>query len=336
LLVPFRTREFKSSVSPKTFLKLEDDYQLWVQYFNVNTIKSDFGYEWKTDNRFTFTLHPLFVDYINVFRTTEEFDSLAMARPILGLSYSDQLIMGSLFTLAHTNRLSEGQRNSYVLRWNIETSGNTATLIANEITGVPISQYFRTDVEYRFIRKFTAIENLVFRANFGIVEPYGNSRTSPFTKQFFMGGPTTLRGFAFRSVGPGRSEPENIGQNLNPIDQFGDLRILLNVEYRFPLFSVFRGATFFDAGNVWLLRPEEGRPEGLFNWGEFYKEFAWNTGFGLRMDVDFFAVRLDFGVPLYTPYEDRGERWIHQSPEQGVWPWLRKNVVLSAGIGYPF
>jgi outer membrane protein assembly factor BamA len=201
---------------------------------------------------------------------------------------------------------------------------------------VPIAQYIKTDVEYRFTRKFTLIENLVSRLAFGIVDAYGNSSVAPFTKQFFIGGPTSLRGFEFRSVGPGRYKSNTESGFANPIDQSGDIRILLNTEYRFNLFSIFRGAVFFDAGNVWLFQNDPDRPGGQFKLNSFFKELAWNTGFGLRADIDYIAVRLDFGIPLYEPYETVGERWIYQSPEVGLGSWLSKNIVLSAGIGYPF
>ncbi len=336
LIVPFKTRKFRSSVAPLSFASLENDYQLWLQYFNYNSTKATFGYKWKTENRFTFTAEPFFVDFLNVFRTTDLFAEYAQDRPLLLSTYQDQLIIGSLFSIGHTNRVTKGQRNSYFLRWNLETAGNTSTLFTKEISEVPISQYFRTELEYRFTRKFTYIENLIARINIGVVHAYGNSANTPFTKQFYMGGPTTLRGFSFRSVGPGRFRSENADQTVNNIDQFGDIRLLMNVEYRFPIYSVFRGATFFDAGNVWLLDKVEGRDDGQFKWNEFYKEVAWNTGLGLRLDVEYIAARLDLGIPLYSPYEVEGERWIHQSPEQGVFPWLGQNVVLSLGIGYPF
>lgn len=336
LLVPFPTKQFKSSVAPKTVIRVEDDYQLWLQYFNTNSFNILYGYEWKTDNNYSFSLQPIFMNYLNVFRTTEVFDSIARVQPLLSVQYQDNLSLGSQFNISHTNRLSERQRNSYVLRWNIETSGNTSTLITKEITGVPIAQYIRSDIEYRFIRKFTLVENLLARVGFGIVDAYGNSSVAPFTKQFFIGGPTTLRGFEFRSVGPGRYKSKSEGGFANPIDQSGDIRILLNTEYRFPIASIFRGALFFDAGNVWLFNNDPDRPGGQFNFNTFYKELAWNTGFGIRADIDYIAVRLDFGIPLYEPYETIGQRWIYQSPEVGISSWISKNIVLSAGIGYPF
>lgn len=336
LLVPFSTRKFKSSVAPKTILRIEDDFQLWLQYFRTNSFNVFYGYEWKTESNFTFLYEPVFMNYLNVFQTTAKFDSIAAVQPTLEIQYQDNVSIGSKFTLSHTNRLSETQRNSYVLRWNVETSGNTSTLITKEITGIPIAQYIGTDIEYRFTRRFTGIENLVARVGFGIVDAYGNSTVAPFTEQFFIGGPTSLRGFEFRSVGPGRYKTEDEGEIVNPIDQSGDIRIILNAEYRFPVYSILRGALFFDAGNVWLLRAEEERPGGQFKFSSFYKELAWNTGFGVRADFDFVALRIDFGVPLYVPYEATGERWIHHSPESQLLPWVRNNIVLSAGIGYPF
>jgi len=44
LLVPFPTRKFRSSVSPKTILKVEDDFQFWLRYFMANSFNVLYAY----------------------------------------------------------------------------------------------------------------------------------------------------------------------------------------------------------------------------------------------------------------------------------------------------
>ena len=55
---------------------------------------------------------------------------------------------------------------------------------------------------------------------------------------------------------------------------------------------------------------------------------GFNTGIGLRLDIKFAVLRLDWGVQLHNPNNPSGEKWIHN---------LRwKNTALNFGVGYPF
>jgi len=90
------------------------------------------------------------------------------------------------------------------------------------------------------------------------------------------------------------------------------------------------GATFFDLGNIWYIRrnPSEYSDEAVFFFDKFYKQLGFNTGLGLRFDIKFAVLRLDWGVQLHNPNNPAGERWIHN---------LRwKNTALNFGVGYPF
>ena len=111
--------------------------------------------------------------------------------------------------------------------------------------------------------------------------------------------------------------------------QVGDMRLEANLEYRFPIWSVFNGALFFDAGNVWYLRESQASsPEEVFHFDEFYKQLGFNTGLGLRIDVTFVILRIDLGLQLHNPGLAEGQRWIHD------FRW--RNMALNFGVGYPF
>lgn len=228
----------------------------------------------------------------------------------------------------------------------LENAGNESFIIAKilnkdkalpyKILNTPFAQYSKLDADLRYYFKPNSFSMLVARFNPGIGISYGNSSVLPYIKQFYMGGPNTIRSFPFRSVGPGRYTTQNEAGGLNPIEQSGDIRLLVNVEYRYNIYKFLKGAVFMDMGNVWLLRNDPNRPDSQFTFSNFYKQMALGSGAGLRLDFNFFVLRADLGIPLYKPFNAANQRWINQFPEQGFKPWLQKNVVLNIAIGYPF
>ena len=66
----------------------------------------------------------------------------------------------------------------------------------------------------------------------------------------------------------------------------------------------------------------------VFRFDRFYKQLGFNTGLGLRFDIKFAVLRLDWGIQLHNPNNPSGERWIHN------FKW--KNTALNFGVGYPF
>jgi outer membrane protein assembly factor BamA len=177
-------------------------------------------------------------------------------------------------------------------------------------------------------RPINTASSIVYRFYFGAGKAYGNSLSMPFEKMFYSGGANSLRGWQVRSVGPGSVSADSVDVFPN---QVADLRIELNAEYRFPLFWKFEGALFADAGNVWSLSSLDNREGARFSFNRFYKEFAMNTGLGLRLNFDYFILRLDSGFKIHNPGLPSGQRII--TPDQ----WFNKNnFSLHFGINYPF
>jgi len=150
-------------------------------------------------------------------------------------------------------------------------------------------------------------------------------------KQYFVGGPNSLRGFLIREIGPGsyvdstafdieRGEKKNVGF----FNQTGDIKLELNAELRFDIFKWIKGALFADAGNVWLMRRDPARPNGEFDFTRFYKEIALNVGAGLRLDFNYFVIRFDYGFPIRDPRLTEDRRWRFQKGQ------------FQLAIGYPF
>ena len=117
-------------------------------------------------------------------------------------------------------------------------------------------------------------------------------------------------------------------ENKN-LERTGDIQLEVNAEYRFPIYDMFNGAVFADAGNVWAFYPNESMPEAEFKFNKFYKQIAFDAGLGLRMDLSFLLIRLDFAYALRNPYpNENGNYWRFDKPLE--------NVRMQLGIGYPF
>ncbi|HVY62003.1 MAG TPA: outer membrane protein assembly factor BamA, partial [Planctomycetota bacterium] len=130
------------------------------------------------------------------------------------------------------------------------------------------------------------------RANAGWMSEYGDSKDVPIFERFFAGGPRSVRGFQFRSVGP-QADDEPIG---------GKTRVVGTVEYSFPIIPGFdqtyapewradflRGVLFCDVGEV---------STDLQSFDA--SDFRIGVGFGFRIKIPVFPapVALDFGFPV--------------------------------------
>lgn len=344
-IIPFKWGTASRFV-PKTNFRLGYQHLNRTQYFSMNSFNASTGYSWRETTVSDHELNVININYLQLGDTTGAFHNLLEKNPFFRRSFEQQFIIGSNYTYTLNTQLTEEEptpstrrRHDFFFRGNIDVSGNLMHLIQKMVNaedptdeepytifGTPYSQYTRVDTDFRYYFKPGESRTLATRLLLGAGFAYGNSITMPYVKQFFMGGPNSLRAFRARSVGPGsyRSDSES-DDNRFFFDQVGDLRIEANIEYRFPLVSILKGAYFIDAGNIWLLESPT-RPEGIFKSGNFIDQFAVGTGFGLRADVSFFVLRFDLGIPLRRPYE---EKWLFND-----FKW--KKSVFNIAIGYPF
>ncbi|MFM9943708.1 MAG: BamA/TamA family outer membrane protein [Bacteroidia bacterium] len=261
------------------------------------------------------------------------YDSLRLVR-----SFRSYIIASQKASVEYNN-----MSKSPNLYWNIrstlfELSGNLLELgfrIAGEkqqektIRNVQYFQYFRTDIDATRYRIFGKNKTLVLRANLGFALPYGNSVIMPLERQFFVGGSNSLRGWRPRVLGPGNYNDNSEIQ----LDRTGDVMIVTNAEYRFAIApGKADGAFFLDAGNIWSFGRKASIESKLT--AKFYNQLAINTGVGFRFNLDFFILRLDFGVPLHDPSKPEGERLVVR--EFKTFRWGIDNIRPSLAVGYPF
>ena len=146
-----------------------------------------------------------------------------------------------------------------------------------------------------------------------------------------------MRGFPIRSLlGSKTSEHSSIAQSS--FDQTGDLKVEWNIEYRFDLLRdlYLKGAIFADIGNVWKINGIDLETDNrtIFATDRFLSELAVAGGLGIRVDIQYFVLRLDLGLPLKKPFLDAGNRWsFNQISHKG---WIRNNMIYNIALGYPF
>ena len=131
-------------------------------------------------------------------------------------------------------------------------------------------------------------------------------------------------------MGPGKFK-ERDGR-INFINQTGDLKLDLNVEYRTHLFWKLDGAAFIDAGNIWTLRDYPGQPGGQFRLNTFPQELAASYGLGFRFNFDYFVLRFDLGMKAINPaYEtDDDEHY------PLFYPKISRDLAFHFAVGMPF
>ena len=119
-------------------------------------------------------------------------------------------------------------------------------------------------------------------------------------------------------------------RSIDFMNQSGDLKFDLSIEYRNRLFGIFQLATFIDAGNIWTLRNYDTQPNGQFKFNHFYKEIALAGGMGFRLDFDFFLIRIDTGIKIFDPGQTGSNCWRITKFN------INNDLGIHFAIGYPF
>jgi len=262
----------------------------------------------------------------------------------LAHSYEDQMIVstGYSFTYNSANdRLKDSKnRNPFFIRVNLEESGNLLYLASKMVNGkpnesnqyvmanLPFAQYIKGDFDYSQHLYIDKRNSIVFHIGVGVAYPYGNSRTLPFEKQYFSGGPNSVRGWSVRSLGPGSYK--GVESEMDYYAQVGDIKLDLNIEYRTYLFWKLHGALFVDAGNIWNITDYLQDDDALFRFNRFYKQLAVAYGVGIRFDFDFLVLRFDGGMKAVNPMLTDKDKYPIFRPD------FNRDFTFHFAVGYPF
>ena len=337
-LAPINQDLFSRYFRPKTTINLGYNIQDRIEYRRIITNLS-FGYDWSVSKNVNHVLFPADINLVKV-NTTPEFDSiLADESERFRNQYTDNLIIGLRYSYIFNNQDLNKIKNFMYFRTNVESAGNLLDLIVNAanapvndegyqtVFGIRYAQYVRFDFDYRYYVMLERAHAVAFRAFTGLAIPYGNSIDIPFEKGYYGGGANGLRAWPLRYLGPGSFAVQPGDNNL---ERVGDIQLEANVEYRFPIFKFFKGALFYDVGNIWLLSENETFPGGKFYFDKFLSELAMDFGLGVRLDFNYFIFRIDFAQRLRDPALPEDDRWVVGTNKGWFDP------IMNLGIGYPF
>lgn len=332
-LIPVKMERFPKYFRPTTNLSTGFSFRKRTTY-DQYILNVTFGYHWQESITKSHVLQPFNISSVKMYPTpefTEELDEIN--DPRLKNQYTDHLITAIQYSFIFNNQNIKKVKNFIFFKGDVETSGNIFygfnsvldsekdTLGQYRISGIPYAQYARLEIDFRYYWLISRTNQVVFRFMGGVGVPYGNSKSLPFEKGFYLGGANSMRAWIYRGLGPGGFQDP--GSN---IDKMGEILLESNIEYRFPIYSFVKGAVFCDVGNVWLFEENENFPNSSFKFDTFLNQIAMDAGLGLRLDFKFFIFRLDFAMRLRDPAQDAGNRWV---ANKAIWFW-------NFGIGYPF
>ena len=321
-----------------TSLRLHTDLMNRSGFFRMIRAGGDATYKIYSHSTTTHTVIPFRLSYDMLLSTTEKFDSIAKHNRSIENSFRNQFIPAMQYTYTYDNT-NTYHRNKTWIETSVTSAGNITSLIFyafgkdlnqkdKNIFGNPYAQFIKGTAEMRQLWKIDNNQYIATRIMAGAIYSYGNSEYAPYSEQFYIGGANSLRAFTIRSVGPGSFRPDNENR-YSYLDETGTLKFELNVEYRFRIISDLHGALFVDAGNIWLMKEDPERPGGELKASTFAEQIALNTGFGVRYDLSFLVLRLDFGLGLHAPYKTRRNGYFNLSPFKDGFAW-------HFAIGYPF
>ena len=350
-LCPFLRQSFRKRSLATSELSFMFDSQDRPE-FHRRVLTTSWRYKWtRAARRMQHRIDMLDINYVFMPWISDTFKENYLDNPesrnaILRYNYENLFIVkwGYSFFYSSQSLNSTSKNygtNAYIIRASIETAGNLLYGISsaskaprNEDGQFTLfknayAQYVKGDFDFSKSFVINKANSLALHFGLGVAYPYGNSTILPYEKRYFSGGANSVRGWSVRELGPG-SFLGNDGK-IDFINQTGDMKLDMNVEYRTHLFWKFDGAVFVDAGNIWTLRDYEEQPGGQFRFDTFWRQIAVSYGLGLRLNFNYFILRLDGGMKAIHPaYEDSRRHYpiIH--------PNFKRDFSFHFAVGLPF
>ena len=339
-----RRRRFFST--PSTVAKVSTDIIYRPSYYKMHVASGEWTYRWQTSPQSRHEFSPLTVKYQFMNSHTDSYDSLLIENPYLEATMEDRFITEMRYTYTYTS--PSDYRNP--IRWEttIAEAGNGVALYDvimgrswnekdKKLFKNPYSQFLKFETDFTKTWSLGDQSKLLAHINGGIIYCYGNCDATPHSEMFYAGGANSIRAFSVRGLGPGGFR--GVGSRAyNYLLQNGEIKLVMNLEYRRQLFGDLHGAVFLDAGNVWFRNQDVGELNDLypdmfknlnFSFNSLFQSMGVGTGIGLRYDLNFLILRLDWGVALHYPWETGKSGFYNIDSFKG-------SHTLHFAIGYPF
>ena len=337
-----RRRRFYST--PSTLAKASTDIIYRPGYYKMHVASGEWTYRWQTSAQSRHEFSPLTVKYQFMNSHTDAYDSLVRINPYLAVTMQDYFIPEMRYTYTYNSPVNL----LHPIRWEV-TLAESANLVSlghlaagrswNEKDKTmfknPYSQFVKLETDFTKTWRLSDVSRLVGHVNAGFIYAYGNSDWLPNSEMFYVGGANSIRAFHVRGVGPGKFPGLN-DKAVSYLLQNGDIKLVMNLEYRRQLFGKLHGALFLDAGNIWNFDEDYDDEEARqifagtkFQFKNILNDLALGTGIGIRYDLDFLILRLDWGIGLHVPYDTGKSGYFNIDS-------FSRQQTLHFAIGYPF
>lgn len=352
-IAPFRIKGGHKLDAMQTVFSINGSYIDRRDYYELRSMVTSWGYEWKKKNRL-WSYKPLNVE-LYALDTLQGLREAFQSNPLLRTAFNTGSVVSQQlsYTVSYPDKNNPGINN--YLRFSAEEAG----FLLGRIKSMQdrIYQYIKFEGEYKRTIPFRKT-TLALRAYGGVGISYNTNKakfgnTLPFFKQFIAGGPNSMRAWGLRQLGLGSSLLSDTSGSFR--DRYGDMQLEANAEYRYPLATMgsvrIGGALFADMGNIWNIRKASSNPNSEFNLARLGKDLAIGIGTGIRLDFSYFLIRLDMGIKLKDPARLENNGWLNI----GKFTWRndefaikdatdpngqrfinRNNYAVQLGIGLPF
>lgn len=354
LLLPFVRANYNIG-SPRSFISATYTFDERSSYYFRRIANLSFGYDWKDTRTKSHYVKLMDVNVVSSYLTPSLTQKLLdQGNFYLLRSFIPYFSLGTQYRYTDNRQNPQSPLSDYFFfRFTVDLAGNTLSAMKDllelprdtagsyRIFGLVYYQYVRPEIDLRFYNVVNDRSKWVFRINPGIGLAYGNSKVLPFEKQFFAGGSTSLRAWRARRIGPGSFT--QVTNRASEVEQTGDVKLEGNIEYRFQIIrrlfgARLNGATFLDAGNVWMLKEDLSLPGSQLKGSTLWKTTAVGSGAGIRLDYGFFIFRFDIGLKLKDPSYAQGGGWVIERFSDDSFKKANNYQFLNYtfGIGYPF
>ena len=347
LLIPFVKKVAKANQNVKSNFSMYGSYMDRLDFYQLKSFTTNWGYEWKKNKNGKQQLinyRPLNIE-LYLLNKFSQLDSLLILNPFLRSSFNEGNIVSQSLSYTNIGTSSKHPRQQEYLRLGIEEAGGLLGL-SQKLTN-NFYRFLKLEAEYRSTYKYDNTE-IAWRLMGGWGNNYSNnarlSGQLPFFKQFTAGGPYSMRAWGLRQLGLGSSTFYDTSSARQNFDRFGDLQLEANFEYRFTFLQLgsykIGSALFTDIGNVWNTRDLGNDLRAGFKLDRLYKDLAIAVGTGLRMDFDYFIIRIDYALKMKDPTRQNNNGWLNLSDLK--WNEIKSNglrvnnYAWQFGIGLPF
>lgn len=346
-----------------TIAKVSTDIIRRPSYYKMHIASGEWTYRWQRKATSTHELSPLTVKYQYMNSHTDLLDSILLENVYLSTTMEDQFIPKMRYTYVYTKKrhpvrweLTIEQAGNLTALYDVVVQGNRWNQKGKTLFKNSYAQFVKVETDFTKSWALGSHSSLVAHLNAGAIRSFGNTdiHDTPFSELFYVGGANSIRAFTVRSIGPGAFQGLPGQRQFSYLMQNGDLKLVCNLEYRTRLFGNLHGALFLDAGNVWrwkdqtfdLVQMEETDPnpemtaymiqmlnawfkDTGFKLSNLPRQMALGTGVGLRYDLGFLVIRVDWGLALHTPYDTGRSGYFN-------WGSFRDSQALHFAVGYPF